>query len=62
MAGTTLTISAGTTVINTLVDTDAEITTAINAYGTISNVIGITTLPISNTKAKILVLYNDGVT
>ncbi len=62
MTGATLTISAGTTVVDILVDTDEEINTAINAYGTISNIIAVTTMPISNTKSKILVLYNDGVT
>ncbi len=62
MTGATLSISAGTTIVNILVDTDETINTAINAFGTISNIIGITTMPISNTKAKLLVLYNDGVT
>ncbi len=58
MAGAILDISTGTTVIDILDDTDEEITTAINAIGSISNVIGVTTLPISNTKAKITLLYN----
>ncbi len=58
MAGAILEISPGTTVINTLVDSDETINTAINAIGSISNVIGFTTIPISNTKAKLVVLYN----
>ncbi len=58
MAGATLSISTGTTVIEILVDSDETITTAVNAIGSISTVIGITTFPISNTKAKFVMLYN----
>ncbi|KKK86697.1 hypothetical protein LCGC14_2760650 [marine sediment metagenome] len=57
----TLTISVGTTVINTLVDTDAEIQTALrNFSSSIATVEGFSMVPISNTKSKLVVAYTNG--
>ena len=50
-------ISTSTTVINTLVDTDAEIQTAIRAYGNITTIHGLSIIPISNTKAKLIAIW-----
>ena len=60
MAGKALSISSGSVVIDTLVDSDITIATAINAVGTISSVYAMSVVPISNTKAKVLVIYKSG--
>ncbi len=54
---TLISISTTTVVIDTLVDTDAEIQTAIRAFGNITTIHGLSIIPISNTKAKLIAVW-----
>ena len=50
-------ISTTTIVINNLVDTDAEIQTAIRAFGNIETIHGLSIIPVSNTKSKLIAVW-----
>ncbi len=56
MTNISSTLSTSTVLINTVSDSDETITTAMRLIP-ISEVIGITAVPVSNTKSKIIVLY-----
>lgn len=53
-----ITISTSTTVIDTLVDSDATIQAAIRAFGNITHIYGASIIPISNTKAKVILVWD----
>ena len=56
-----LTISVGTTVIDTIGDTGAEIQTAVRAFSSsIATVEGFSVIPVSNTKARLVMAYTNG--
>ncbi len=52
-----ITVSVSTTIIDTLVDTDAEIQTAVRAFGNIGAIDGLSIIPISNTQAKLIMVW-----
>ncbi len=52
-----ITVSVTTTVIDTLVDTDAEIQSALSDGNNITTIQSVAILPISNTKAKAVMVW-----
>lgn len=52
------TLVVKTTVIDSITATDAAIATALNDSVTYTNIYGVSVVPISNTKAKIIVVYD----
>jgi len=52
-----VTLSVKTIIVNTTDDTDAAIATAINSGATYTTIYGVSVLQISNTKAKVIVVY-----
>lgn len=53
-----ITISLVSTVIDSLVTSDSTIQTALRATGNITNVYNLSVIPISNTKARVFIIYN----
>lgn len=54
----TIDISVTSTVIDTLETTDATIQAALRAGGDITNLYDASVIPISNTQARVFIIYN----
>jgi len=52
-----ISISTTTVEIDNMVDSDATIQTAIRAFGNITTIHGLSIIPISNTKSKLIAVW-----
>ena len=54
----TIDISVTSTVIDTISTTDAAIQESLRAGGDITNLYGVSVIPISNTKSRVFIVFN----